>query len=408
MPRYKYKIITGEGKVVESEGLFNSEVDAQREIASKSKHILYIKEVKTTEFSFFANILSSKRISAEELLIFTQELIALLRAGITFEKGMEIILRRKRGTFFEEVLEDVRKNIVSGYSVSEAWKDYEDKLPPVFIPSLKAGEQSGNMVEVLERFIRYIKTIHKIRAKLQSAIIYPTILIGFTTVLVVVLVTFVMPKFTNLFTKFGSGELPTATNILMTVSRFVSENLALILLVAAGGVISYLYVVSTDKGRIRIDYFKTKIPLIKEFVIKSGASQILRTLGIMLAGGIPMVDSLKVAVIAVSNRYIAQRVTEVVQDIKEGNPLSYALEKTEVFPDIALELTTVGENSGKLKEMLFTISDFYDDEIDRNVERMLSAVEPILIVFMGLIVAGILLTIYVPLYSVTQSIMKTH
>lgn len=404
MPKYKYKYITGEGKIVEGDGIYNSESDVQKELLEKSKHILFIKELKGFDIASLDYLIAPKKIKTSELLIFSQELTALLKAGITFEKGLEIILKRKKGSYFESVLEDVRKKILSGYSVSDAWKQYEKKLPAVFIPSLKAGEQSGNMIEVLERFVRYIKIMHQIREKLKSAMIYPVILVSFTVILVTILLIFVIPKFAGYFERTGA-ELPIFTQIVLAISAFFVQNFLLTILIIIGLFLTYVYISSSEVGRVHIDRFKLNIPLINDFVSKSNVSQTLRTLGVMLSGGIPIVDSLSVAVMSVSNRYIARRTEDVIKDIKEGNPLSFALEKTGVFPDIALELITVGENSGKLKEMLFTISDFYDDEIDRSVASILSVIEPLLIVFMGLVVATILLTIYIPLYSLYTQVI---
>lgn len=404
MPKYRFKYITGDGKIVEGDGIFNSESDAHSDLLEKSKHILYIKEIKGFDALSLDMLLTPRKINVKELMIFTQELVALLKAGITFEKGLDIVLKRKKGTYFEKVLEDVRKKIVSGYSVSEAWKDYESKLPSVFIPSLKAGEQSGNMVEVLERFIKYITVIYQIRSKLISAMIYPIILISFTIVLVIALLIYVIPQFATTFDQMDA-TLPIYTEMMLAISGFFVENFLFAILIAIALILSYIYISASEIGRIQLDKFKLKIPLFNDFILKSNVSQTLRTLGVMLSGGIPIVDSLSVAVMSVSNKYMAKRTEEVIKDIKEGNPLSFALEKTEVFPDISLELITVGENSGKLKEMLFTLSDFYDEEIDRSVANMLSVIEPLLIVFMGLIVAIILLTIYIPLYSLSAERM---
>ncbi len=407
MPRYKFKYVTGEGKVVEGDGIYNSEADAQKELLEKSRHILYIKESKGFDISTLEQVFAPQKIRLSELLIFSQELAALLKAGITFEKGLDIILKRKKGTYFEKVLEDVRKKIISGYSVSEAWKGYESKLPAIFIPSLKAGEQSGNMVEVLERFIRYINIIYQVRQKLRSAMIYPVILLGFTGILVMVLLIFVIPKFSDYFEKMNA-DLPVYTQMMLSVSQFFIENYMFSLIIILFLAFSYIYIASSEYGRLQIDRFKLKVPLINDFILKSNVSQTLRTLGVMLSGGIPIVDSLTVAVMSISNRYIARRTQEVIKDIKEGNPLSFALEKTEIFPDISLELITVGENSGKLREMLFTLSDFYDDEIDRSIASILSVIEPLLIVVMGVIVAAILLTIYIPLYSLSSQVITSR
>lgn len=399
MPKYTYKYITGEGRIIQGDGIFNSESDAQKEVLEKSKHILYIKEIKGFDLSSFGAILLPGKVNAAELLIFSQELVALLKAGVTFERSLDIILKRKKGTYFEKMLEDVRKKIVSGYSVSDAWKDYESKLPAVFIPSLKAGEKSGNMVEVLERFIKYITIIYQIRAKLKAAMIYPLILISFTVILVTTLLVYVIPQFGQIFHTMGR-PLPLYTEFILSFSYFVLENLLFTILIIIAMVLTYIYISSSDTGRVQIDRIKLKAPLFRDFIVKSNTSQTLRTLGVMLSGGIPIVDSLSIAVMTISNKYIAKKTKDIIKDIQKGNPLSFALEKTGVFPDIALELITVGENSGKLKEMLFTLSDFYDDEIDRSIANILSVIEPLLIVFMGLIVAGILLTIYIPLFSI--------
>ncbi len=347
---------------------------------------------------------SRKKVSDKEFMIFNQELAALIHAGLPLLRCLELLMDRIDNSDFSAILEDVYRQVKSGTSLSDAFASHSDVFPRVYTASILSGEKSGTLETVIRRYLQYMKIMLAIRTKVLSSIIYPTLLLILSASVVGVLVGYVIPKFSDFYKGFAD-ELPLMTQILVASALFVRGNFYWVIPVLVSAVIILQFSIRTSQTvRIRVDQIKLRMPFIGNLWTKFSVSQLTRTLHTLLAGGIPLVNAMDVAATSVGNRLISEELKKVSQGVKEGEPLWLTLRKTGLMTHMSVEMVKVGEETGALEEMLKNISDFYDEEIDTNLTNVLAVVEPVLLIFMGLLIAAILLAMYYPLFSIYQTI----
>jgi type IV pilus assembly protein PilC len=343
------------------------------------------------------------RVRMSEFLIFNQELIALLKAGLPIVRSFEILLERQKSPTLRRVLADVRQRVNSGSSISEAFAAEGDLFPRLYWTSLKAGEKSGEIETVLRRYLKYQKTVIAMSRKVVSTLIYPAILVALSVVLIGILMTYVIPRFTEFFADF-EAELPLLTVVVLNVANFLRNNLLVI--VAALGVSGYFASrwAKTTAGRTWVDAMILKLPVLGGIFRRFAITQFTRSLGTLLGGGTPLVPSLENSAEAIGNRSISRRVQGIVPKVREGQELWRTLEETGIFTDLTIEMIKVGEASGALEEMLSAVSEFYEEEIDLLLARVISFVEPAILVIMGGVIVTILLSVYLPMFRLMSAI----
>jgi len=343
------------------------------------------------------------RIKMSEFLIFNQEMIALLKAGLPVVHSFEILLERQESPVLRGVLKDVRDRVNAGASISEAFAEQGDLFPRLYWTSLKAGEKSGEIESVLRRYLKYQKTVMALSRKVLSTLVYPAILILLSIVLITILMTVVIPKFQDFFGEFG-GELPLLTVIVIRTASFLRDQIVWIL----GGLIAVGFMASrwfrTTSGAEWGDKLLLKIPIIGGIFRRSGITQFTRSLATLLGGGTPLVPALENAADAIGNRFLSRRVRDVVPRVREGGELWKSLEATGLFTNLTIEMVKVGETSGALEEMLSSVSDFYDEEIETLLARVISFVEPVILVVMGGVIVTILLSVYLPIFRLMSQV----
>ncbi|HTO87483.1 MAG TPA: type II secretion system F family protein [Thermoanaerobaculia bacterium] len=343
------------------------------------------------------------RIKMSEFLIFNQEMIALLKAGLPVVHSFEILLERQESPVLRRVLQDVRDRVNAGASISEAFAEQGDLFPRLYWTSLKAGEKSGEIESVLRRYLKYQKTVMALSRKVLSTLVYPAILILLSIVLITILMTVVIPKFQDFFGEFG-GELPLLTVIVIRAASFLRDQIVWIL----GGLIALVFFASrwlkTTAGGEWGDKLLLKIPVIGGIFRRSGITQFTRSLATLLGGGTPLVPALENAADAIGNRFLSRRVRDVVPRVREGGELWKSLEGTGLFTNLTIEMVKVGETSGALEEMLSSVSDFYDEEIETLLARVISFVEPVILVVMGGVIVTILLSVYLPIFRLMSQV----
>jgi type IV pilus assembly protein PilC len=343
------------------------------------------------------------RVKMSEFLIFNQELIALLKAGLPVVRSFEILLERQKSPVLRRVLSDVRERVNAGSSISEAFAEEGDLFPRLYWTSLKAGEKSGEIEAVLRRYLKYQKTVIALTRKVVSTLVYPVILIALSAALITILMTYVIPRFTEFFADFDA-ELPLLTVVVLGVATFLRKNF---LLLASGlGVAGFLLYrwSQTATGRVWLDGALLKMPVVGGIFQRFAITQFTRSLGTLLGGGTPLVPALENAADAIGNRSVSQKVKSVVPKVREGRELWKALEATGIFTDLTIEMIKVGESSGALEEMLAAVSEFYDEEIDLLLARVISFVEPAILVLMGGVIVTILLSVYLPMFRLMSAI----
>jgi type IV pilus assembly protein PilC len=339
-----------------------------------------------------------------EFLVFNQELVALLKAGLPIVNGFEILLERQENPRFKAILKDVRDQLVSGVALSDAFLSHGEAFPRLYATSLKAGERSGEVEKVLRRYLAYQKILGSVRRKVAGALIYPAVLVALSAGLVAVLMTYVIPKFREFFAGFEAGRLPFITRMVVGTADFLHAHvLVMAASLAVGGVILTRWKAS-DSGSIAWDGFLLRLPLVGTILQQFALSQFSRSLATLVGAGTPLVPALDIASGAVANRRVSGAVAAVVPRVREGAELWRSLEETDIFTSLAVEMIKVGEATGALEEMLTNVSDFYDEAIEARLQRIVTLIEPIILVVMGSVIATILLSIYLPMFTILSNI----
>ncbi|HJX30030.1 MAG TPA: type II secretion system F family protein [Thermoanaerobaculia bacterium] len=339
-----------------------------------------------------------KRLSDQDFLLWNQELAALLKAGLPLLQALDLMLERMKNAQFRSVLIEIRDQVKSGVDLSEAFASYGDMFPRLYPSTLKAGERSGELEAVIRRFIRYMRLVLDARRRVVSALIYPAVLVGLSIAMLVIMAIYVVPKFMGFFAEMGT-ELPLVTRMVLAVSSFASQNWPVLLIGIVGGTFLFKQWGKTNLGRLAIDRAKLRVPFLGAVLHRFALSEFSRSLSTLLAGGIPLVPAFEIAASSVGNVFVRSRVEPTIQMVREGKPFHSALEESGVFVDMAVDMVKVGEATGSLDDMLTSVSDFLDEQIETRMQRILSLIEPLMLVVMGIMIAIILVAIYLPMFG---------
>lgn len=394
------RIGTPDGRVMEDTFNASDESALRTDLGKRGYHVFEIRRrgVPAQMAAPSLPFRRRKRIGAQEFVIFNQELAALLKAGLPLLQAMDLMLERMSDPHFKSVLTDIRDRIKNGEDLSEAFAAHGDTFPRLYPASLKAGERSGELEQVIRRFIRYMKLVLDARRRVVSALVYPAVLVVLSITMITIMAIYVVPKFMGFFTELDA-ELPLITQIVLAVSLFASNNWPLLLLAIVGGTVFLRTWGRTDVGRVVLDRIKLRMPFIGPVLHRFALAEFCRSLGTLLAGGIPLVPAFEIAVTSVGNTHVRSRLEPRIQMVREGKPFHEALERSEVFTDMSIDMVKVGESTGSLDDMLSNVSDFLDEQIETRMQRLLSLVEPMMLVFMGIIIAILLVAIYLPMFS---------
>ena len=394
---FRCRLASVSGEVVEGVYVAENEARLRLELEEKGLFVLSLQQKGVFRGMSF-RLPARSSISSREFLIFNQELATLLRAGMPLVQSLDLLKTRIQSPVFRSVLNDIHERVRSGSALSDAFSAHGSLFPSVYTASLVAGERSGNLDAVLRRFVEYSKIIATVRRKTMSALIYPVILVSLAMVLVSVIVLKVVPAFSDFYESFNA-QLPLVTRVIVRISDFVLTYFWLIV-VAVLALIATIYAWARQPGqKVRLDRWLLGLPMLGEVARKFATSQMARTLSTLLGGGLPLVNALDIAARSVGNRFIASELNAVTARVREGSSFAGSLEARHVFPDVAVKMAEVGESTGALQDMLNTVADFYDEEISTSMERFVTLIEPILLVIMGIVIAGLLLALYMPLFQ---------
>jgi len=349
-----------------------------------------------------------RKIKTEDFLLFNQQLSALLRAGLPILQAIGILRKRVHNEQLRLTLEDVEEKVRAGQALSQAFAAQGDAFPRIYIASILAGERAGSLDEVLLRYVSYQKTITEARRKIKKSLAYPTVLVGASIVLVMVLSTYVIPQFMKLYSGVGAQELPMVTVVVVSTAEFVSKNLIWLIPTIIGGLIFIFVWRRTPTGRLTIDRWILKMPVAGETVRQMTIAQFTRSLATLLAGGITLPESVEIASEAITNRALSYASRNVLSGIREGKPFTDSLEASGWVSELATDMIGVGERSGALREMLDEVANFYDSEIDVRLNTITTFIEPVILVFMGSLVMTILLAMYLPLFYMIGNMGQSH
>jgi type IV pilus assembly protein PilC len=300
---------------------------------------------------------AAKRIPMQSLLIFNQELAALLRSGLPVLQGLELMAERQRDPVFKEVLVEVKNRVKGGEELSSCFAGFGDLFPNLFAPTLKAGERSGDLEQVIRRFIRYQRLVMDARRRVVSALVYPAVLVLLSAGLIGVMTIYVVPKFKVFFSDLGA-ELPLPTRVVMAFSGFMQQHFVLLLLSFGLGAVAFRQWRLSSHGARLVDRQLLRLPLMGLILHRMALAEFCRSLATLLSGGLPVVGALDTSVAAVGNLYVRGRLEPIVQEVREGSSIHLALERSGVATDIAVDMVQVGETTGALGEMLSDVADF--------------------------------------------------
>ncbi|MFN8006066.1 MAG: type II secretion system F family protein [Terriglobia bacterium] len=343
-----------------------------------------------------------KKIKNTEFIIYNQQFLALIHAGLPILKSLELLTQRVKNPRFQALLTDISARVKSGALLSEAF-EAQGVFPKVYTASLYAGEKSGNLEEVIRRYIEYQRTIDSTRSKIKSAVTYPLILAVLLVVLVTYLLSVVVPQFATFYEGLNA-RLPDVTMLLIAISRTIRSQLMTGVIILTGLVVGVRLWSRSARGGMALDTLKLRLPIIGDVINKFAFSQLSRTLSTLLSGGIPLVNALEIVADSTGNRLVTNAVRSAIGSVREGHSLSKSFESTPVVPELAVEMVQVGESTGSLSEMLRHVADFYDEEVNTKLNQIFTYIEPILLVILATIVAFVLIALYLPIFNLSSMI----
>ena len=380
-----------------------SEARLRAELEEKGLYLLAVQGRGGVKVGGFRLSLPKRRsVKTAEFLIFNQELATLLKAGLPLVQSLDILRKRVPNPTFRMAIDDIYDKVRSGTSLSDAF-EAQNLFPPVYTASLMAGEKSGSLETVIRRYVHHVKVMSSVRGNVVSALIYPAVLVALSAVVVSLIVFKVVPEFAKFFDEFGKGAaLPMSTQIVVAISTNLVASGGLILLILAvvigGGILWYRRPGSVKRIHLAI----LKLPYFGNLSRTFSTAQVSRTLATLLQGGIPLVNALEIAGRSAGNRAIADELGIVAKKVREGSGMAAALAERNMFPHVAVEMVEVGESTGALADMLNSVADFYDEENETSLTRFSNLVQPILLIVMGLVIAGLLLSLYMPLFQLSS------
>ncbi len=346
-----------------------------------------------------------KKVKLQSFLVFNQQFVTLIKAGLPIPGSLELLARRQKDVSFKAQLENVAARVKTGESLSGAF-DAQGGFPLIFTTTLLAGERSGNLEEVLQRYSEFQRVSLTVTKKLKSALVYPTLLITLVISLFVFLISFVVPRFAQLYDQLNA-PLPAITLLLLKVGNIAqNQGIYILPLLIVAGYLAYRWS-KTDKGAATVDKLRLGIPLLGVIWLKYQVALFSRTLSTLLTGGLPLVPSLETAARSISSRQVSNAVFASVTQVREGQRLSTSLEGTRVFPELAIEMIEVGESTGALPTMLNSVASFFEEDVETSLAGVLSLIEPTILILMGIAVAVILISLYLPILSLGANAQTT-
>jgi type IV pilus assembly protein PilC len=400
---FRCRLGTPGGEILEGIYVADSEARLRRELEDKGLFVLSLQ--RRGAVPGLSRGGGRRRVGQQEFLVFNQELATLLKAGMPLVQSLDILRERVQNPTFKAVLDGIHEKVKAGAALSDSFAEHPDLFPPVYSASLMAGERSGNLDAVIRRFVAYQKIITAVKRKTISALIYPAILVTMMVVLVGIIVLKVVPAFGDFYETFDA-QLPLSTRVIMAVSNFAVANIWFILAAIVGGAVLLVGWTRRPGQRERFDAVLLRVPWIGPTARKFATSQVARTLATLLGGGIPLVNALEIAGRSMTNRFMARELEEAGRRVREGQSFGTALRARGVFPDVAIKMIDVGESTGALEEMLNSLADFYDEEIETEVGRFITLIEPAILVVMGIVIAVVVLALYMPLFELTSVISR--
>ncbi len=398
MAEFLVKMADERGHVLEQVESGVSEKDVRDRFVQKG-YLVYSVRGHAGLLGLFAR---RRRIKADEFILFNQQFVTLIKAGLPILLSLDLLRKRQRNPVFRTLLENVRERVKGGEMLSEAF-EAQGQVSRIYTTTVLAGERSGNLEEVLSRYIAYQRITATFRKKMLSSLWYPALLLVALVVMLSFLITYVVPKFAELYESMGAN-LPQITKFLLAVGLGLQSYLYIVGPAIIGILVLFVAWLRSQQGASVIDAVRYRIPILGSIWMKYQVAMFSRTLSTLLSGGMPLVPSLEVSSSAINSRKVSNNVQHAAKRVREGGSLAGSLEEAQFFPELAIEMIEVGESTGALPTMLNSVAEFYEEDVQNALTAALQLVEPILLIIMACVVAFVLIALYLPIFSLGSQI----
>lgn len=409
MIQFKYKARNEKGSLYESVIVAESLELAQSQLFEKGLWVIEIEEnqkAKKTLLDFELDGLFSDFIGVglKDLVIFCRQFAALVNAGVAMMRSLGILSAQTENPKLAKILKQIKDDVEEGISLSEAFGKHPKVFDRLFVSMIKAGEAGGVLDEVMNRIALFMENRARLSAKIKSAMTYPTVVSVFAIIIFFVMLTFILPKFSEIFSRLGS-ELPAYTQFLINLSKFLRSPGSLFLIISFGAFgYGFKKIYSLENGKYFFDKLFLGLPIVGNLLQKIAVARFARTFGTLIKSGVPILTSLEIVEESSGNAVLAKTVMEVREEVQQGGMIHIPLERSDIFPPMVTSMIAVGEETGELDLMLSKIADFYDSEVESGVEALTSLLEPIMMVFLGGMVGAVIVGMYLPMFKIFEAI----
>jgi type IV pilus assembly protein PilC len=405
MKKFSYSVKDKGGRTLKGE---IEAQDKQQALASlREKGMLVVRLEETAQRKAFSlksgKSKKSAKVPMDELVLFTRQMATMVASGITIVTALDTLAEQVDNEGFKFVLRDIKESVNTGSSLSEAMARHKQVFFGYFINMIRAGESSGMLDDVLERVATYLEKTSALQKKIKSAMIYPSVVTSMAIAITLVMILKVIPVFEDMFAGFGAA-LPAPTQFLINVSHFMQEFFWVFAILVTGLFFALKYYAGTDNGRKTIDGLQLNLPVFGPLLRKVAISKFTRTLSTLVKSGVPILTALEIVSRTSGNVVVEGAVKKVRERVQEGESIADPLEKSGIFPPLVTRMVDVGEKSGELENMLSKIADFYDEQVDTAVDGLTSLIEPLIIAFLGIVIGGIVLCMFLPVFKMSTLI----
>jgi type IV pilus assembly protein PilC len=403
MATYRYTAMDTSGKVVAGRLEAENLEMVRSRLAELHYHILSLREANAGPGKLGGMMTRMQRVGLRDMVVFSRQFATMIDAGLSVVKCLDILQQQCKNPKLAEVVGSVKHDVAGGASLTEALAKYPQVFTPLYVNMVRSAETGGILDQVLDRLAGFLEKESEVRGKVKSAMTYPTVVFVFACLMLMGLVFFVLPKFKIIFETMQL-KLPLTTRIMLGISDYGLRYWYIVLICLVGGIIALKIYVRTEKGAMAFDKLKLRLPIFGDLIMKTSVSRFARTFGTLISSGVTVLRALEIVADTSGNRVLADTIIKARSSIKEGDKISAPLFGSRYFPTMVTQMIAVGEETGRLDQMLLKVSEFYDKEVDATLKALTSLIEPIMIVGLGLIVALIAISVISPIYELVGSI----
>lgn len=400
MPVYTWVAETKKGRKLKGE---LEAADERIALSQLKRRNLTVKKLKPKPKDIFESVSwMQPKVKSKDIVVFTRQFSTMIDAGLPLVQGLTILAEQSENKTFKTILKEITKDVEGGSTLAEAMKKHPKVFDELFVNLVAAGEVGGILDTILRRLADYIEKAEKLKKRIKGAMTYPLVVVAIAIIVIAVILIFVIPVFEDMFAGFGAA-LPAPTQLVVNMSRFVKGNFHFIIIGLVAIIVGIKQYRHSEQGRKATDGLLLKLPIFGELLRKVAVSRFTRTLGTMIQSGVPILDSLEIVAKTSGNVILEEIIYEVRGSIAEGQTIAEPLSETDIFPGMVVQMISVGEATGALDTMLSKIADFYDDEVDAAVDALTSMLEPLLMLFLGGSIGGLVIAMYLPIFQMAAA-----